>query len=98
MAVPLPPAGQDDFVEEVIAKDGEDEPNFKEVIDVVRRMRNKPPGSDPNYCYAAGREYSAGRGAGAHLAPLPELRDVAGVAFKGFLNYDIPLIASGVRH
>ena len=46
MAVPLPPAGQDDFVEEVIAKDGEDEPNFKEVIDVVRRMRNKPPGSE----------------------------------------------------
>ena len=46
MAVPLPPAGQDDFVEEVIAEDGEDEPNFKEVLDVVRRMRGKPPGYD----------------------------------------------------
>ena len=46
MAAPLPPAGQDDFVEEVIAEDDEDEPNFGEVVDVVRRMRNKPPGSE----------------------------------------------------
>ena len=45
MAAPLPPAGQDDFVEEVIAEDDE-EPNFGEVVDVVRRMRNKPPGSE----------------------------------------------------
>ena len=78
MAAPLPPAGQDDFVEEVIAEDDEDEPNFKEVVDVVRRMRNKPPGSEVK---------QRGRGRGTESLPTDGTNDFLPVDDDGSYSY-----------
>ena len=76
MAVPLPPAGQDDFVKEVIAEDGEDEPNFEEVLDEVRRMRGKPPGSEVVIELDASTILAAQGGTlSAVRRPLPTHRD-----------------------